>query len=70
MDLKDIKNKYEDIKFALTIPYGHDKSWDELSNNNFIKFLDVIQVILYILILSTPTASVLVLLFQLIVSKL
>jgi len=70
MDLKYIKNKYEDIKFALTMPYGYDKNWDELSNNNFIKFLDIIQVSLYILILSTPIASMLVLLFQFIVSKL
>ena len=64
MNLKDIKNKYEDIKLALTIPYGHDKVWDKLSDDNFIKFLDIIQIILYILILITPTASISVLIFQ------
>jgi len=70
MNLKDIKNKYEDIKLAITIPYGHDKVWDKLSDDNFIKFLDIIQIILYILILITPTASISVLIFQFIKNNL
>ena len=54
--LKSIKSKYEDAKFALNVPYGHDKSWDNLSDENFIKFLDYFQIILYILVFSTPVA--------------
>jgi len=54
--LKSLKKKYEDAKFALTIPYGHDKTWDNLSDENFIKFLDCFQIVLYILVFSTPVA--------------
>ena len=70
MNLKDIRNKYEDIKFVLTIPYGHDKVWDKLSDDNFIKFLDTIQIILYILVFSTPIATASVLIFQFVKDKL
>lgn len=64
MNLKKIKNKYEDAKFALTIPYGQDKSWDSLSDKNFLNFLDLFQITLYILIFSTPILSISVLIFQ------
>jgi hypothetical protein len=70
MNLKDIKNKYEDVKFAITIPYGQDKTWDKLSDDNFIKFLDIFQIVLYILIFSTPVASISVLSYQFIKNNL
>lgn len=70
MNLKYLRNKYEDIKFALTIPYGYDKTWDKVSDENFIKFLDKIQIILYVLVFSTPVATASVLIFQFVKNKL
>jgi len=64
MFLNKIKNKLEEIKYAMTIPYGSDESWDKVSDDNFLKLLDIIQLLLYVIIFSTPVLSISVLIFQ------